>query len=118
VNSANSNRWENTLKSLPLSVLRLSAADLLMAGPVISLAEESRGAVTTIEEIVVTAQKREESINDVGMSIQATTGGQLKDLGIMDAADIFKVVGASALTLTTPARPSTRFVASVSKKTP
>ena len=36
--------------------------------------ESDRQSATTIEEIVVTAQKREESINEVGMSIQASTG--------------------------------------------
>ena len=49
-----------------------------------------RGSV--IEEVIVTAQKREESINDVGMSIQSATGEKLNDLGITDTADLFKVV--------------------------
>ena len=46
----------------------------------------------TIEEIVVTAQKREENINNVGISIQAATGTALKELGISDASDLYKVV--------------------------
>jgi len=58
--------------------------------PANALAEERSGSV--IEEIIVTAQKREESINDVGMSIQAATGEKLNDLGITDTADLFKVV--------------------------
>ncbi len=45
-----------------------------------------------IEEIVVTAQKREENINDVGMSIQAATGEQLTKLGIVDTSQLDKVV--------------------------
>jgi iron complex outermembrane receptor protein len=45
-----------------------------------------------IEEIVVTAQKREENINEVGMSVQAATGDQLNDLRITDTADLYKVV--------------------------
>jgi iron complex outermembrane recepter protein len=56
------------------------------------LAEQERASNTILEEIIVTAQKREESINDVGMSIQAATGEQLKDLGITDAFDLYKVV--------------------------
>jgi len=64
---------------------------LAILSPFVSPAfAESRG--TVIEEIVVTAQKREESINDVGMSIDAATGELLKDLGITDVADLYKVV--------------------------
>lgn len=45
-----------------------------------------------VEEIIVTAQKREENINDIGMSIQAATGEQLSELGITDPAQLDKVV--------------------------
>jgi iron complex outermembrane recepter protein len=45
-----------------------------------------------IEEIIVTAQKREENINEVGMSIQAATGDRLIELGITETADLYKVV--------------------------
>jgi len=87
------NLWrENTLKTSLRSVARLSVAGLLLASPVINAAEGNRTSGTTIEEIVVTAQKREESINDVGMSIEASTGEQLKELGITDAFDLYKVV--------------------------
>ena len=46
----------------------------------------------TIEEMVVTAQKREENINNVGMSIQAATGTALKEQGISDSSDLYKIV--------------------------
>lgn len=45
-----------------------------------------------IDEIVVTAQKRKESINEVPMSISAISGDQLADKGIDDVADLQKVV--------------------------
>jgi len=45
-----------------------------------------------IEEIIVTAQKREQSINEVGMSIDVATGEKLADYGITDTADLGKVV--------------------------
>lgn len=45
-----------------------------------------------VEEIIVTAQKREENINDIGMSIQAATGEQLAELGVTDPAQLDKVV--------------------------
>lgn len=50
------------------------------------------GGRRMIEEVVVTAQKREESINEVGMSIQAATGERLNELGITEPSELFKVV--------------------------
>ena len=46
----------------------------------------------TIDEIVVTAQKREESINRVGMSIDAFSGDSLKDQKINSVQDLVDVV--------------------------
>jgi outer membrane receptor protein involved in Fe transport len=45
-----------------------------------------------IEEIVVTAQKRSESINKVGMSITAVTGEALVQKSISSASDLVRVV--------------------------
>jgi hypothetical protein len=39
------------------------------------------------DEIIVTADKRRESINDVPMSISAITGDQLAEKGVVSAAD-------------------------------
>ena len=50
------------------------------------------GGDVTIGELVVTAQKREQNIQNVGMSIQAATGDRLTKLGIHDTADLQKVV--------------------------
>src|SRR5690554_4554713 len=44
-----------------------------------------------LEEVVVTAQKRAQSINEVGLSVSAATGSQLKALGVVDTADLVKV---------------------------
>ncbi len=41
-----------------------------------------------IEEIVVTAQKREQGVNDVGITVNAYTGEQLKDIGVYSAEDM------------------------------
>ncbi|MBT6582763.1 MAG: TonB-dependent receptor, partial [Gammaproteobacteria bacterium] len=75
-----------------LSFMRATLIGLFFTSSFSNAAVESRTSGTTIEEIVVTAQKREESINEVGMSIQASTGEQLKDLGVTDAFDLYKVV--------------------------
>jgi len=41
-----------------------------------------------LEEIIVTAQKREQNIQDVGIAINAFTGDQMRDLGIERSFDI------------------------------
>ena len=41
-----------------------------------------------LEEIVVTAQKREQGANDVGITMNAFTGAQLKDMGFTTAEDM------------------------------
>lgn len=41
-----------------------------------------------LEDIVVTAQKREESLQDVGIAISAFTGEQMRDLGVKESYDI------------------------------
>jgi len=41
-----------------------------------------------LEEVVVTAQKRAQSLNDVGIAVNAYSGEQMKELGLSTAADI------------------------------
>jgi iron complex outermembrane receptor protein len=41
-----------------------------------------------LEEIVVTAQKREQNLQDVGISVSALTGQQMSDLGMLNVSDI------------------------------
>src|ERR1700679_3677521 len=63
-----------------------------------SFIEGARGqeasAITTgqVEEVIVTAQKQEQSTNDVGMSITAATGDTLRDRGIDSVEDLTKLV--------------------------
>ena len=45
-------------------------------------------AQTVLEETVVTAQKRAQNINDVGISINAFTGAQLQEFGVTTAEDL------------------------------
>ncbi len=52
----------------------------------------SAEATTSVTELVVTAQKREENINTVGESITAATGDNLEKLGIHDTSDLQKIV--------------------------
>ena len=48
--------------------------------------------ISTVEEIVVTAQKREESINNVPLAISAFSGNDLKALGVNDTRDLGNLV--------------------------
>lgn len=45
-----------------------------------------------VEEIVVTAQKREQDINDVSIAISAFTGDDLKALGVTDTRELSSLV--------------------------
>lgn len=65
-------------------------ASLIAGGAVAQAAAPGGG--TILDELVVTAQKREQSVNDVGMSISAVGGEALAARGITDVADLTKVV--------------------------
>ncbi|WP_116366001.1 TonB-dependent receptor [Parahaliea mediterranea] len=52
------------------------------------LAPAQSALAAQIEEVVVTAQKREQGANDVGITINAFTGQQLQDFGVLTAEDI------------------------------
>ena len=45
-------------------------------------------AASFLEEIIVTAQKREQSLQDVGVSVTAFDASQMRELGITNATDI------------------------------
>ena len=53
-----------------------------------AIAQDSSQAVSTIEEIIVTARKREESIQDIPVSIVALSGEELRTLQVRQAQEI------------------------------
>lgn len=55
----------------------------------VAFAQERR-AVAELDEVIVTARKREESIQDTPLSIQAFTGDQIEQRGILNFADLTK----------------------------
>ncbi|MYF49823.1 MAG: hypothetical protein F4220_06715, partial [Gammaproteobacteria bacterium] len=57
---------------------------LALAGVVLALP----GQAAVIEEIVVTAQKREQNVQDVGIAISALTGEQMRQLGYGSAQQV------------------------------
>ena len=56
-----------------------------------SPATSTASATSALEEIIVTAQKRGQNINSVGMSITAATGQQLEQEGITNVADLTRI---------------------------
>jgi iron complex outermembrane receptor protein len=66
----------------PYSVLLISilAASLLLTG--------MNAVAQVLEEIVVTAQKRSQNIQDVGIAITAFTGDQVREFGMLDTTQI------------------------------
>jgi outer membrane receptor protein involved in Fe transport len=64
-----------------------AGAEQPSAGPPTAAADSS-----SLEEIIVTAEKRSERLRDVPMSVTAVTGSQLQDQGVTSPADLAKVV--------------------------
>ena len=54
----------------------------------LTIATVTPGAAQVLEEVVVTAQKRQQDIQDVGIAITAFTGDQLKALSVEQSFDI------------------------------
>lgn len=79
----------------------VSGLALMSAGPAYAQISASSGATQepqAVAEVVVTAQKRQENINTVGMSVQAASGEEMTKLGITDTAQLQKIVpGFSAI---------------------
>ncbi|VAV90575.1 TonB-dependent receptor [hydrothermal vent metagenome] len=73
--------------------LMASATGLALIGasglPSAALAQQQGGGVT--DQIIVTAQKRDQSIQDVGIAITAYSGVQLKKLGVETSIDIINL---------------------------
>jgi iron complex outermembrane receptor protein len=68
---------------------------LALAVPNVSLAQ--------IEEIMVTATRRAESLQDVPISMQAFTGDEITRLGIQRASDIVKLTANVNISMQNPA---------------
>jgi iron complex outermembrane receptor protein len=75
-------------------MLSLAVAAALTSGPTLA---------QVLEEVVVTAQKREQSLQDVGISVSAFSGEQLQALGATSTVDIAQQVPALHLFTFSPA---------------
>jgi outer membrane receptor protein involved in Fe transport len=78
-----------SIRSITVSALLASAAFVPFQAQAQDAEEASSGG---IPDIIVTAQKRAQSINDVGLTITALGDDALKNLGIQSLQDIAKAV--------------------------
>jgi iron complex outermembrane receptor protein len=74
------------------------SATAILLGGIASLAHSA-----VLEEVMVTAQKREQNLQEVGISVTAFTGDQLQNLGLTSSVDITQQVPAMQLQTFTPA---------------
>ena len=77
--------------------IRLRAVLLALCFAPLSVLAES-----VLEEITVTAQKREQNIQDVSIAINAFSGEQIKALGITNTVDITQQIPGLQVTTFSP----------------
>ena len=77
-----------------LSLLTSASCALFIVQPAWSqdAANAAAAAEQDMSDIIVTAQKRSQSINDVGLSITAATGDELVSRGVSDTSQLAKIV--------------------------
>src|SRR5947208_3377450 len=83
----------------------LAAAGLAtFTGAPTARAQQPAATSGGLEEVIVTAQKREQNLQEIGISLSAVSGSDLADLGVVSATDITKSM--PAVVLTQPNGPS------------
>ena len=78
-------------RKTPYRVLR-SISALILCGASVDVAFAQQAAPEQLQEIVVTAQKRESTVQSTPLSITALTGQDLVDRGLTDIASIVQSV--------------------------
>ena len=68
--------------------ISLPACLVLLSAPAIAQIEGQTGSTGALEVVVVTAQKREETLQDVPISIVALSGDTVRDLNIYKMEDL------------------------------
>src|ERR1700687_556506 len=83
----------------------LAAAALAsFAGAPTARAQQPAATSGGLAEVIVTAQKREQNLQEIGISLSAVSGSDLTDLGVVNATDITKSM--PGVVLTQPNGPS------------
>ncbi|TLY60585.1 MAG: TonB-dependent receptor, partial [Gammaproteobacteria bacterium] len=92
-------------RTLRFHVAVLAAAGLAsFAGEPMARAQQPATTSGGLEEVIVTAQKREQNLQDIGIAMSAISAADLTDLGVVGATDITKSM--PAVVLTQPNGPS------------
>ena len=68
--------------------MKIFGISLLRLFLILSLTIPFNAGAQVLEEIIVTAQKREQNLQDVGISVTAYTGEQIRELGLADTVDL------------------------------
>ena len=63
---------------------------VLTSIPLVSMAQPADNRSATIEEVIVTAQKVEESLQDTPVSVAAFSQDDLEQIGVSEARDVAK----------------------------
>lgn len=71
--------------NIPMNIRATRTLALVLAA---ALATPAALAQEALEEIIVTATKREESLQDIGISVTAYTGEQMQEMGITNSTDL------------------------------
>ena len=74
----------NSIQHLSLKISVLSLSLLFLAYP----AQSQESSASLIEEIIVTSQRTEESLQDVPIAVTALTGEMLEDMQIESGSDL------------------------------
>src|SRR5438309_1505135 len=81
----------------------LAALAACVSAALLQTADAQQAAASTepaggLQEVIVTAQKREQNLQDIGIALSAVSGEQLATLGAVTASDITKTMPAVVLT--------------------
>lgn len=80
-----------TMNSQKGSLLRTLTGMAMVAVASTGWVQSGYAQTGGIEEVIVTAQKRAESMQDVPISMQALTGDDLRELGVKNASDVLNL---------------------------
>src|SRR5256885_1843421 len=96
---------ESTTKArVILAVLAACVSAALLQTADAQQAAASTEPAGGLQEVIVTAQKREQNLQEIGISLSAVSGSDLAELGVVNATDITKSM--PAVVLTQPNGPS------------
>ncbi|MGH7025335.1 MAG: TonB-dependent receptor [Caulobacteraceae bacterium] len=84
------------------SLLGLAAAPLAASAQTATPPNAGQGAATSLQEVVVTAEKRTEQLKNVPMSVSALPGAALEKLHVMDFGDLAAFVPGLSLVSSDP----------------